>query len=286
MADLTGLPAAPAFSESDRAFLRTYLARARRLPPGSWVSWWLDGYPFPIGWMSVERAEHLARALPDDAPLERVGERYIWKAADLTSGQRSATLKPIAEELRDQGLITGWRDETYSCWGYRDDPWPYPQWELFRLERAAFRYFGLRSHAAHVHGITTDGLMWCGRRAQDKTTDPGLLDNLAAGGIPAGEDPKHCAAREVFEEAGLVRAPPDLIGPPIEVVTERTVPEGWHSERLFVWSLTVDPGECPANHDGEVSEYLAFDPATVISLIRSGALTDDAACAIAASFSG
>lgn len=285
MADLTGLPAAPAFSESDRDFLKTYLVSARRPPPASWVSWWLEGYPFPLGWMSVQRAECLDRALPVDAPLERVGERYIWQAANLTSGQRSATLQRIAEELRDQGLITGWRDEAYSCWGYRDDPWPYPQWELFRLERAAFRYFGLRSHAAHVHGISAEGLMWCGRRALDKATDPGLLDNLAAGGIPAGEEPADCAAREVFEEAGLVRTPSDRIGPPIEVVTERPVPEGWHSERLFVWCLMIEPGERPANHDGEVSEYLELDPTTVIALIQDGLFTHDAACAIAAHFS-
>jgi hypothetical protein len=76
--------------------------------------------------------------------------------------------------------LRGWRNETFACWGWLEDDWPYTATELFRIERAAFRYFGLRSHAAHVHGMSPDGRMWCGRRSFNKATDPGLLDNLAA----------------------------------------------------------------------------------------------------------
>lgn len=234
--------------------------------------------------LPVERIERLAAALPDRAPLLKVGEHYRWRAAHLSPSERSALLQSIAEELRDQGLITGWRGEAFSCWGHREDRWPYAQPELFRLERAAFRYFGLRSHAVHVHGLTRDGQMWCGRRALSKATDPGCLDNLAAGGIPAGEDAEQCAAREIFEEAGLTRLPSDLIGPRREVLTERQVPEGWHTERLFVFSLAIGPDEHPANQDGEVSGFHAFRAAEVIDLIQARSFTEDAACAIAATF--
>lgn len=272
------------FSGEARDYLSVILARAQHSPVDSWTSWWLDGCPFRLGRLSVERAERLSAALPADAPLARVGGHYLWHAAHLSASERSEMLQSIAEELRNHGLITGWRGEAFSTWGHRQDSWPYEQPELFRLERAAFRYFGLRSHAVHVHGLGHDGRMWCGRRSLSKAIDPDRLDNLAAGGIPAGEGLEECAIREVFEEAGLTRTASDLIGPQREVLTERLAPEGWHSERLFVFSLALGPDDHPVNQDGEVSRFHALEAAEVIDLIRTGSFTEDAACAIAATF--
>ena len=68
-------------------------------------------------------------------------------------------------------------------------------------------------------------------------------------------------------------------------LTERVEPEGWHSERLFVSSIQVDANESPANHDGEVSGFMLFEPAEVVSRIAAGEFTEDAACAIAVAFS-
>ncbi|WP_197712255.1 NUDIX domain-containing protein [Polynucleobacter necessarius] len=39
--------------------------------------------------------------------------------------------------------------------------------------------------------------MWLGRRSETKSTDPGKLDNLAAGGIIYDETPWVCARREL-----------------------------------------------------------------------------------------
>ena len=131
--------------------------------------------------------------------------------------------------------------------------------------------------------MTPDGGMWCGRRAFDKATDPGLLDNLAAGGISADEDHAHCAVREIFEEAGLVRALTDMHQPPLEILTERPVLEGWHSERLYVYTVTVKEGEVPKNRDGEVVDFLCLRFPDVLKRLRAGEFTPDAACAIASS---
>jgi 8-oxo-dGTP pyrophosphatase MutT (NUDIX family) len=272
------------FSDDDRNVLRDVLQGARRPRPESYAQWRLEGCQHPLGWMSADRLEHFRSALPAGAPLHRVGDAYVWRAASLNVIERGAALQSVAVRLRDAGLIAGWRDEAYSCWGYREDAWPYAESELFRLERSAFRFFGLRSHAAHVHGLTQDGRMWCGTRSLNKATDPGRLDNLAAGGIPAGEGPEHCAIRELIEEAGLVRSLESLTAPRFEVVTERLEPEGWHSERLFVFSVAVGPDEQPSNQDGEVSHFDAFDAAEVIRLIQTDLFTADAACAIAVTF--
>lgn len=285
MADLKRGISSLNFSDDNRRFLYEVLQRAKRPPPDSWRRWRMDDDPNYLGWMSKDRLALFSAALPRSSPLQPVGDEYVWQASRLDAAERSAVLESIAIVLRDSGLIRGWRDEQYACWRQHDFGWPYPEPALFRLERAAFRFFGLRSHAAHVHGLTSDGRMWCGRRALSKEIDPGRFDNLAAGGVPAGEDPEQCAARELLEEAGLHRSPDSLLGPRREVLTERCEAEGWHSERLFVFSTVVSADERPENLDGEVDVFTALEGAAVINMIQNGLFTEDAACAIAATFS-
>lgn len=267
----------------DREFLRAVLSQACRPRPPDWHLWTLDGLSFPLGLMPTERAEALARAMPSHMPLMQKDQHWIWYASHCTAEERSAALHDFVYAQRMQGLLSGWRNEAYACWGWRDDIWPYPEPALFSLERAGFRHLGLRSHASHVHGIDACGHMWCGRRALDKATDPGMLDNLAAGGLPAGEEPYQCAVREILEEAGLQRSLTELHGPPLQLLTEREEEEGWHSERLFVFSIQLTEGEYPINRDGEVMEFLRLSYSEAMGRMRSGDLTVDAACAIAVS---
>lgn len=264
-------------------YLRAVLTHSRRSWPAHWQAWVLQGCSYRIGLLPPDRAASLARAMPPHMPLVPAGNHWEWQAAHFSADERSEVLQSIAQKLRARGELHGWRDELYACWGCREDDWPYATPALFRLERAAFRYFGLRSHASHVNGITADGRMWCGRRALDKATDPGMLDNLAAGGLPSGEDPVQCAVREVLEEAGLARSVHDLRLQSSEIVLEREVPEGWHSERLFVYDLLLADDERPQNRDGEVSEFLCLELSEVVARIRAGEFTPDATCAIAKS---
>ena len=65
------------------------------------------------------------------------------------------------------------------------------------------------------------------------------------------------------------------------LVTERPEKEGWHSERLFVYTTQVADHELPVNQDGEVGEFLCLSVAEVMQRLRLGEFTADAACAIA-----
>lgn len=271
-------------SGSAQAALRAHLQRSRERPPPDWKPWRLEGCDCILGWLSPDRARLLAQSLPTEVPLALMGDGWLWRAGSLDAARRSGVLQAIAENWRGLGLLPGWRGEAFACWGYRDDVWPYREPELFRLERAAFRVFGLRSHAVHVHGLTRSGRMWCGRRSLDKQTDPGLLDNIAAGGLGAGEDAVGCAARELWEEAGLQIAPDRLRRPFCSVVTERRVPEGWHSERLLVSAVLLGDDQVPENRDGEVSAFRLLAEDDILRLIDSGDFTQDAACAIAEYF--
>ena len=267
-------------STEHRQFLSNLLDQARSPVPSDWLEWWLEGIQQPLGILSPQRAELLAQWWPRRAPLVRDGHRWMWKAGSLSPRERSQVLQSVAEQLHSHGHVWGWRNELYEGWGKEQASWPDPPPALFRLERAAYRFFGLRSHAAHVHGVTHDGRMWCGRRSTTKATDPGMLDNMAAGGLPEGEVPVRCAKREIHEEAGLVRAASQLVSCGA-ITTERAVPEGWHSETIFVYVTTVADTETPRNLDGEVSDYVCLEIDEVLSRMRDGEFTHDAACAIA-----
>lgn len=271
---------APAWQLDDeqRAMLHSILAQAQQSPPSDWLRFHLGRWA--IGHIAPAHVD----AVRDALPLCHVsGQRLIWAAQDLTPAERSEMIGAAALRLRDAGLIPGWRHEDYRC----ELPHPGAQdllgGELFRLERAAFRFFGLRSRAVHINGFTERGL-WCGRRALSKPTDPGMLDNLAAGGLGAGEDLQLCAVRELGEEAGM--APEATLALQLEgcLHSARVVglsegegaPLGWHDEILHVFKLRLPEDFVPHNRDGEVAEFLHLGGLDLLERLSRQEFTPDA----------
>lgn len=231
----------------------------------------------PLGRISEQQAQRLGTWLH----LQPVPDGWSWQAESISPLVRSAQLRLAALALSEEGLIPGWRDEDYASWGTVDVPGEPGEGELFRLERAAFRYFGFRSHAVHINGFTPEGAIWRAQRAWTKPTDPGLGDNLAAGGLAAGESVWSCAWREMREEAGLLPQDVSSLTYVGSMVTQRKVPEGWHSESLQVFNAVLMPGVTPSNQDGEVQAFDCLSAEEVMSTIRQQTWTVDAACAMA-----
>jgi len=154
-------------------------------------------------------------------------------------------LAPVVEVLAREGFVPGWRNERYRIA------------DLFDIERAAARPFGLTTRAVHVNGISSDGKsMWLARRASTKPIDPGMLDNLVGGGIATGLTVEQTLVKEAWEEAGI---PNDLAraatrGGTVQVLRE--VPEGVQSELIESYDLELPAGFQPKNQDGEVSEFM------------------------------
>jgi 8-oxo-dGTP pyrophosphatase MutT (NUDIX family) len=193
---------------------------------------------------------------------------------------RSAQLQAALEVARMQGLLSGWRSERFSFWAHANAP------HFLSVERSGFRFLGMMSHAAHINGFTSQGHVWCGRRALSKATDPGMLDNVTAGGLPTGESVLDCALRELEEEAGITGLAPDALVHRGTIRTARTEPQGYHDELLHVFNLVL-PMDCvPANRDGEVSEFLCLPPAEVLARIARGEFTADAAATLAQGLAG
>ena len=266
----------PVLSPSQTTLLRQTLQVARQALPPDARRWFLGD--LPLGWLAPGHDAALARELADTVLS---GAQRIWQAAHWPVVQRSQALQAAAERLHAQGLIRGWRNEQYSYWGDTGGQ-PHPGLpEHFRLERAAFRFFGLRSHAVHINGFTPDGRMWCGRRALSKATDPGRLDNLAAGGLPVGETVLDCALRELYEEAGLPESLARQVQPAGHITTARMEAEGWHEETLLVFNLLLPPDLQPHNTDGEVSGFECLSVDEVMQRIAERDFSEDAACVVA-----
>jgi 8-oxo-dGTP pyrophosphatase MutT (NUDIX family) len=108
---------------------------------------------------------------------------------------------------------------------------------------------------------------WVPKRAADKSTFPGMLDNTVAGGLMTGEDPLECVIREADEEAdlpdALVRGRTVAVGTVtyIYVTEEENTGEDdlIYPECQWVYELELPTDVVPQPKDGEVAEFRLCD---------------------------
>ncbi|MBP8296556.1 MAG: DUF4743 domain-containing protein [Burkholderiales bacterium] len=231
-----------------------------------------------VGWVRPAFAQALRR-FPDVFNADASGAVHL----DARLGDpdaRSRALAAVTRALAKTGVITGWRDELYEV---RDETQPV-QPPLLTIERAAARAFGITSRAVHVNGVTGTAAgpaMWIARRSLSKPIDPGMLDNLIGGGVPAGMSTRETLVKEAWEEAGLTAAQAAAARAGRHVRIRRAVPEGLQSEVILVHDLELPPAVVPRNTDGEVSEFRLLPVGAVIDLLREGGkLTPDASLVI------
>ena len=215
------------------------------------------------GWIDDFRAERLAAF--DDVFAVRDEEIAFSRRLD-TAAARTAALDRVARALATDGLLTAWRDERYAVTPeFGAAPW-------FDLERAAARYFGIHTYAAHVNGLVRrDGeiAMWIARRSTTKSIDPDMLDNLVGGGIAAGQSVASTVVKEAWEEAGIVAAAAALAQPAGAIHVCREQPDGLQRETIFVHDLWLPPDFVPAGQDGEVVAHRLMPLSDVGPLIAN-----------------
>ena len=146
---------------------------------------------------------------------------------------------------------------------------------LAQADRGALPSLGIAATGVHLNGLVrrADGLhLWVARRAADKRLDPGKLDHLAAGGVPAGLSPLETLAKEAAEECGL---PGTLAAQAREVaVVSYTMerPEGLRRDRLHCYDVDLPEDFVPRPVDGEVAGFELWPVARAIEAARH---TDD-----------
>lgn len=200
-------------------------------------------------WIIDHNAKIIHPSLPNDTDSDQI------IAAQNTI--ISETLTAAREEKKFK-VLKGWRNELYPIYG--------SSFGTASIERAASGLFGILTFGIHLTAYVEgkDGIqIWVPRRAKDKATYPGMLDNTVAGGMAFGEEPLGSIIREATEEASF---PEDLVRRGIKAAGSvsyfyiQDPREGEESGLLqpsirYVFDLKVDADVVPKPGDSEVEEF-------------------------------
>ena len=209
-----------------------------------------------VGWVPAR----IVIALQDMAGIRCPRDRVVL--------DDPAALPAIAHALAERGYYR-WRNEAFDVRARPGGP------ILALIDRGALPSFGIQAAGVHVNGLVgrRDALrVWVARRARDKHLDPGKLDNIVAGGVPAGLGLAETLIKEAAEEAAI---PSELAATAVQVGTieyamER--PEGLRRDILYCYDLSLPEDFVPAAIDGEVEAFELWPISRVIETVRE---TDD-----------
>jgi 8-oxo-dGTP pyrophosphatase MutT (NUDIX family) len=217
-----------------------------------------------IGWLRRDNAEAL---LPHDCvfAIENDNARLLASGG---CDEISRTVDSVVDVLVRERRVSKWRNETFDvapCWGAPP---------ILRVDRGAVPFFGVRAYGVHVNGyrrIGDDYFLWIGKRAANKQTSPGKLDNMVAGGIGNGHGAAATLAKEAEEEAAVSAR---LIKHAVAAgaLTYRMeTRHGIRDDVMFVYDLEVPDDFTPSNGDGEIAGFELMPLADALERIRTTA---------------
>ena len=134
------------------------------------------------------------------------------------------------------------------------------------LDRGALPSFGVIGVGVHLNGLVKkrDGLyLWVAKRAANKKLDPGKLDHLVAGGVPAGHSPFEALLKEAGEEAGLDEATAAQAREVGRFRYNMERPEGLRRDLVYAYDLELPEDFTPKPMDGEVENFMLWPLAQV-----------------------
>ena len=205
--------------------------------------------------------ERVGWVLPDTAAaLAALGGIADGGGVAVAAGQ----FYGVARQLADQGLCR-FRDEAFDVRAALDGP------VLAQVDRGAVPLLGVQAEGVHLNGLVRrpDGLwVWVARRAAHKLLDPGKLDHLVGGGVPAGLSPWKTLAKEADEEAAV---PPALIAQALPVAKlsyAMDYVEGLRRDRLHCYDLLLPEDFVPRPRDGEVESFALRPLRAVLDEVR------------------
>ncbi|KAK4042814.1 NUDIX hydrolase domain-like protein [Parachaetomium inaequale] len=228
--------------------------------------------PFPIGYVPLsvlEALQNTPESIRGPMAVDHEARTILLFQEPTTEPERTKLISQLTAHWRHSQtfrILKGWRDELWPVYGRSGEL-------LFSIERVAMGLFGTARFGVHMTAFVRhsddksryDFRIWVPRRAADKSTYPGMLDNTVAGGLMTGEDPFECVIREADEEASL---PGDFMRRHAEetgtityiyITDERAGGEpGWiYPECQWVYDLELpaDGSVTPRPKDGEVESF-------------------------------
>lgn len=181
-----------------------------------------------------------------------------------TFAARSAAMERVVRALEADGIVSGRRGENYPVTRSFAEP------PFLQMERAGIPHFGVRAFGVHMSGYVRrrDGIhMWIGRRAEDKHTYPGMLDNTVAGGQPIGIGLLDNLIKECKEEANI----PEALARRAVAVGCITycaeAPDGLKPDVQYCYDLELPEEFTPRNTDGEIAEFYLWPITEVAEIV-------------------
>jgi 8-oxo-dGTP pyrophosphatase MutT (NUDIX family) len=215
-----------------------------------------------IGWLRRDNAEALGKH-GDVFAVDRDSARLL---ATGDTDKVSQSVDEVVEALVAERRLPKWRNETFDVaprWGERP---------IFRLDRGAVPFFGVRAYGVHLNGYRRDGdkySLWIGKRASNKQVAPGKLDNIVAGGIGNGYGAVATLAKEAEEEAAIP-APLIARAAPVSALSYRMETKiGIRDDVMFVYDLEVPDNFTPTNGDGEIAGFELMPLTAILERIRT-----------------
>jgi 8-oxo-dGTP pyrophosphatase MutT (NUDIX family) len=222
-----------------------------------------------VGWVRHDFAGRLA-GFPE---VFRVSDAAVELAPELAGvAARTAAVEPVLRRLDEAGLAGRWRDERYPVAPLDASPHAGGPVSM-HMERAAIPLFGVRAYGEHLNGWVRrrDGLyLWVARRAADKPTYPGMLDNTVAGGQPVGLGLKENLIKECWEEAGIPRALAEQAVPVGAISYVYEGEGGLKPDLQYCFDLELPEDFVPRNRDGEIADFYLWPIDRVAETVRDG----------------
>ncbi|KAF4362969.1 hypothetical protein F8388_020485 [Cannabis sativa] len=221
---------------------------------------------------NLRKFQKVFKFLPDNSNDGFHGGTVTLHPSLKTQEDRTRAVGEVVKILGEQ-QFPGIRNELYpviSSFGASP---------LFSLERAAAPYFGIKAYGIHMNGyVEKEGekFLWIGKRSQEKSTFPGMLDHLVAGGLPHGIACGENVVKECQEEAGIPKSISSrqvlcfsCSAIPVGAVSYMDI-DGYRYKRdvLFCYDLKLPESFIPKNEDGEVESFKLIPVAHVANVIR------------------
>jgi hypothetical protein len=223
-------------------------------------------------------------------PFEVAGKRVGWVRSDLAgkldrwphifdladdkitmldgvggTEERTSAMAEVCEALAAQEQLPRSRGEQFAvAASFGDAP-------LLRLDRAWVPAFGVTAYGVHVNGYVDTSAgpdLWIGVRSTNSLVDPGKLDNMVAGGQPAGLSLQENVIKEAAEEASVREELARQAQPAGAVSYTMEVPVGLRRDVLFIYDLPVPGDFRPASRDGEHSGFEKMTAAEALRLVE------------------
>ncbi|PVU90188.1 hypothetical protein BB560_006230 [Smittium megazygosporum] len=193
-----------------------------------------------------------------------------------------------------------WRNEQYPIYGSTTES----DGMFLTIERCVAEVFGIRTFGVHINGFvkykdnqgessskpaekgfgSSTSLfqikMWVAKRSLTKSTYPGMLDQIVAGGISAGEMPFHTLIRECEEEAGIPENIASRAIPCGSIQYINKTENGYQPETQYVYDLELPQDFVPIPVDGEADSFELLDMERLKLRMLSGEYKPNCLCVV------